>query len=341
MVRKLALMTIAVLLVSYAYAQAARSDQDDKPQKVELVQGPRVEHVDTHQAVIAWSTNVNSSTIVRYGTDPDHLDKTAEAPWGGLTHRVTISGLQPDTEYHFVVESNQGQGTGTGASHAGQFHTASGVGSSATTAQTGNMRSVQVQAGPIVQTVTDRSAAIWWETNRPAQTIVRYGARPDDLEQVKSSPGSDQTHRVELDNLTPNTTYYAAIMDAEGAPRTTTEFKTAPAGSSRSARLRIINGPVIEYLSDKSAIIAWSTNQQSSTVLHYGTDPNHLSQSASGEASQGTHRVELKDLRPNTVYYFAVESAQPSRADITAKSTPAPFQTTARGEAALRISMQK
>jgi phosphodiesterase/alkaline phosphatase D-like protein len=36
-------------------------------------------------------------------------------PWGGLTHRVTIKDLKPNTTYYFRAESTQGQGTGTQA----------------------------------------------------------------------------------------------------------------------------------------------------------------------------------------------------------------------------------
>jgi hypothetical protein len=66
-------------------------------------------------AVIAWSTNVNAGTLLRYGTDPDHLDQSASMPWGGITHRVNLRNLSPGTTYYFQAESAEGQGTGTSA----------------------------------------------------------------------------------------------------------------------------------------------------------------------------------------------------------------------------------
>src|SRR5215469_7086415 len=89
--------------------------KDEAPQNVQITKGPRVENVTTDTVVIAWSTNVNASTLVRYGTDQQKMTSTAEEPWGGLTHRVTIRNLQPGTTYYFQAESNQGQGTGTRA----------------------------------------------------------------------------------------------------------------------------------------------------------------------------------------------------------------------------------
>ena len=85
---------------------------------VQITQGPVVENVTDTTAEIAWSTNVNSGTALRYGADPSHLDQTAGMPWGGLTHRVTIQNLKPNTTYYFKAESGQGQGTGTLASTA-------------------------------------------------------------------------------------------------------------------------------------------------------------------------------------------------------------------------------
>jgi phosphodiesterase/alkaline phosphatase D-like protein len=74
-----------------------------------------VENVTDTTAEIAWSTNVNAGTTLRYGTDAGHLDQTAGMPWGGLTHRVSLKNLSPNTTYYFRAESAQGQGTGTQA----------------------------------------------------------------------------------------------------------------------------------------------------------------------------------------------------------------------------------
>jgi hypothetical protein len=82
---------------------------------VQITNGPVVENVTDTTAQIAWSTNVNAGTTLHYGADPSHLDLTAGMPWGGLTHRVTLKDLKPNTTYYFRAESSQGQGTGTQA----------------------------------------------------------------------------------------------------------------------------------------------------------------------------------------------------------------------------------
>jgi len=95
--------------------QHAQDEPAPKVVNVEIIHGPVVESVTDTTAVIAWSTNVNAGTVLHYGTDINHLDQTASMPWGGLTHRVSLKDLKPDTRYYFKAESTQGQGSGSTA----------------------------------------------------------------------------------------------------------------------------------------------------------------------------------------------------------------------------------
>ncbi len=105
-------MVAAVVSACLVIAAAA---QTTSQQNVQITKGPVVEFANDNSAVIAWSTNVQGSTVLKYGTDPNNLTQAAQAPWGGTTHRVHLNGLQPNTTYYFQVESAQAQGTGTGA----------------------------------------------------------------------------------------------------------------------------------------------------------------------------------------------------------------------------------
>lgn len=90
-------------------------DDDVHYDPVKITNGPVIENVTDTTAIIAWSTNVNSGTMLHYGENPDFLDKTGSMPWGGITHRVHLKNLKPGTKYYFQAESGQGQGTGTKA----------------------------------------------------------------------------------------------------------------------------------------------------------------------------------------------------------------------------------
>ncbi len=342
---KLAMLAVFAAFVLWAVGVGAA--QQAQNQNVQITQGPRVEATTADSATIAWSTNVSASTVLKYGTDPKNLSQTAEAPWGGLTHRVTIHSLQPNTTYYFDVESGQAQGTGTGAiSGVSQFKTQNGpkgIAYHPGQAQPTPGASFALTAGPIPQQVTDHAAKLWWETNLPmSQNTVKFGTAPNALNQAAQSSSSHDSvsHSANFGNLQPDTTYYYSIADANGKVYNTGSFKTEPANYAQSKAVQITNGPVIEYLSNNQAILAWTTNVPSSSVVKYGTDPNALTQTAQASWTSGTHRVTINNLQPNTKYYFQVQSAQGQGTGTSAQTGVYPFQTVQNGQAALKIAKE-
>lgn len=328
--RKLAGCVIVIAIA------VALQGQDERPQDVQITKGPRVENVTSDTAVVAWSTNVNASTLVRYGTEQQKLTATAEEPWGGLTHRVTVRNLRPGTTYYFQAESNQGQGTGTKAvSDVATFSTR-GRAELPQSGGFGTPDSALIVAGPVAQRVTDRSAELWWATDRPSDTIVKYGTSEQDLADIKQKPWGEQTHRVELTGLQPGKQYFAAVVNADGMVRSRASFKTS--GPATGSEPRIVDGPRIEFLGHNSAVIAWTTDGPASSVLRYGTSAERLNESADAGSSR-SHRVTLRRLQPNTIYYFSAESAARNSAGLVTSGV-APFRTVADSAQALHLAEQ-
>lgn len=119
-------LALSMALIPAASAQDSSASQSaaEKTPALKITHGPSVEYTSANSAIVAWSTNVSSGTVVKFGTDRNDLSRKAEAPWGALTHRVTLKNLQPDTTYYFQVDSPQGAGTGTQAqSQIQQFQT--------------------------------------------------------------------------------------------------------------------------------------------------------------------------------------------------------------------------
>lgn len=123
--RKTFAIGVCVIALALWVAAQASGNQAER-----ITNGPVVEAVTPTSATIAWSTNTGGSSVVKYGTDPNSLNQTAQEPYvhGGGTHRVELKGLKPGTTYNYQVISAHGQGTGTQAmSPMGQF-TTSGTG---------------------------------------------------------------------------------------------------------------------------------------------------------------------------------------------------------------------
>jgi phosphodiesterase/alkaline phosphatase D-like protein len=348
-------------------AAAGGQQQQQKFEDVRITSGPTVEPAGNNSAVVTWSTNVEASTRVRYGTDRNNLSKEETAPWGGTTHRVTLRELQPNTTYFFKVLSRHGRGTGTssesniaefrtdaqgaavataaGQAPAQQQQTAAAQQQQTTTAATADR---SIVAGPVVQNLTDTSARLWWLSAERARFVVRFGLDRNNLDQTATPAGGplalirgDKEHSVDLKNLKADTTYYFRILrggDQQGNALAEGDLKTMAADFDDGNKLRITAGPFIETINDSSAVIMWSTNVRSGSRVRYGTSEGALTETAQAPWGQTEHRVEIKNLQPNTRYFFIVESTQAEGTGTMAKSEEAPFQTINRGEQALRSS---
>lgn len=88
---------------------------------------------------------------------------------------------------------------------------------------------LSVTSGPSVMTLSDTSARIFWSTDVPTTTRLRYGTQPDRLDRVASDSFGGSTHSVVLRDLAPHATYYYRIGDAPADPkRPAASFRTDP-----------------------------------------------------------------------------------------------------------------
>ncbi|MBV9063811.1 MAG: fibronectin type III domain-containing protein [Alphaproteobacteria bacterium] len=215
-----------ILAIAITGAPVALSAQaSSRPQAERITNGPVVEGTGDSWAVIAWSTNAGGSTVVKYGTDRNRLDQTAEASYAdneksqGQVHRVHIKNLQPNTTYYYQVTSGQGEGTGTQAQSPVETFKTKGNGGG------GSMgaHAEGITSGPVVEKAAGTYAIVAWGTNTGGSSLVRYGTDPNNLSQVAESAydadrSSTQgvTHRVTIKNLKPNTTYYYQVDSGQG-----------------------------------------------------------------------------------------------------------------------------
>jgi phosphodiesterase/alkaline phosphatase D-like protein len=99
--------------------------------------------------------------------------------------------------------------------------------------------------------------------------------------------------------------------------------KQLPPPAATAAQVRITHGPELELANayDHSAIIRWTSNNPGGTdqhygVVHYGTNPKELSQTAKSPNRMNRNhpdmifRVRVEDLKPKSTYFYTVESTQ-------------------------------
>jgi phosphodiesterase/alkaline phosphatase D-like protein len=82
---------------------------------------------------------------------------------------------------------------------------------------------------------------------------------------------------------------------------------TTPATAQSATPIQNIkSGPVLEYVSDHDAVVAWTSTVPTDMKVNFDTNPTSLTKTADAvENPHGTnHRVKLNNLQPNTTYYF-------------------------------------
>ena len=113
--------------------------------------------------------------------------------------------------------------------------------------------------------------------------------------------------------------------------------------AKKAARVEITQGPALEMARDDMAIIRWTTNNPGGTdvhfgVVHYGTDPTDLSQTARSPISvnrghpETIFRVRMPGLKPQTTYYYKVTSEESNGKNYGVESPVKQFTTPAPGE---------
>lgn len=71
----------------------------------------------------------------------------------------------------------------------------------------------------------------------------------------------------------------------------------------------ITQGPLVLYITTTSAKVSWTTDESSDGTVRYGQVSGQYSDSRSSSILTTDHKILLDNLRPDTLYYFVVESA--------------------------------
>jgi hypothetical protein len=91
--------------------------------------------------------------------------------------------------------------------------------------------------------------------------------------------------------------------------------------TKKAASVKITQGPEIEQANSYLTIVRWTTNNPGGSpehygVVHYGTNPKDLSQTAKSpnrlnfSHSETVFRVRIQGLQAGTTYYYKVDSME-------------------------------
>ncbi len=283
--------------------------------------------VSQTEVTITWHTDVPADSQVFYG-DSENLGSASELSLTLTTsHSVTLSGLTPNTNYVFRVQSKPvGALTATTPGYY-EFTTLS---HEVPIVAPANIIAVSASG------ITATSATITWLTDKAATAHVEYGISPGYGVVSTSNLTLATSHAITLTDLEPATAYHFRVRSVDEAENETFSedytFTTAVAqsgssgGSSALSTPAAITGLSVGGYDNASVELVWHTESANADVaalydIRYSTSPITAAsfENASpaqatpiyyGDVSpQGTTRAYIvAGLEPNTMYYFALTS---------------------------------
>jgi hypothetical protein len=288
---------------------------------------PTVTGITQTTAIIEWQTDEPSNSLVDYGLTTSYGSQATLT--GYVTnHSVTLTGLTVGTDYNFRVGSTDAIGNGPTYSNNSTF-----------TTETVDDQPPQITSSPTVTNITDSTAVITWQTDEPSNSMVRYDTTSRsawaDYLLSENDAGMVTSHSVTLAGLNANQTYYFMVGSADafgnGPDTSTTDNNPAAQQYFTTELIPDTAAPVISNVTaagttNTTAIITWTTDEPSNSMVQYGTSSSTWGNYLSSENDAGmvtTHTVTLTGLTVGSTYYFRVGSndASGNGPDLNSNST--------------------
>ena len=254
---------------------------------------PEISNVQTEDlkddsVTITWETNEDSDSLVKYGFDQGYgLEKYNSNLV--KSHSVKLTGLEPDTTYHFCVNSTDDYGNYK-QSNDYEFKTLDSI-----PPEIFNIKN---------STPTGTSVIISWETDELSNSTVKYG-----YDESYGFEKSDETlvtlHSIELTELNSDVLYHFCVKSTDESDNSnqSEDFTFLTLDILKPMITKIENSTPI----GRSVTITWKTNEPCDSLVKYGLDDNY-GQTEYDSKLTNSHSITLTNLEPETLYHFSVNS---------------------------------
>ncbi len=156
------------------------------------------------------------------------------------------------------------------------------------------------------------TATITWTTDEASDSKVDYGTTEGMLDMSATNVNMVTSHSITLTGLAQNTDYYYRVTSKDIANNSRT-IPEPPGTMSFITPLPDQTPPIITAISadphtDGTAIIAWTTDENSDSKVDYGTTEGSLNLSETNISMVTSHTVILTGLTQGLTYYYRVTS---------------------------------
>ncbi len=259
-----------------------------------LLSGPHITDVSQSSATVEWQTDEPAASIVNInGTTYSNGSNDYST-----LHNILVDNLQINTEYSFVVESEDQSGN-TLVSNTDNFRTN----------DVQDIHSPVLTFGPQAHSINHDQVIIDWETNEATHGIVMYREEGTNTWLTINDNSLESNHEVVVPGLSSSTRYEFQVSssDAHLNSQTLSQVKTFETTQNPESNPPVIvSGPVLVNLTHDSVAIEWKTNEPATSGVSYNDGVSHGVYQSDHLVTN--HLVTLKGLEASTLYNFGVSS---------------------------------
>ena len=278
----------------------------------------------TSSVTLLWITNEPADGQIFYGTTTSYGLQTSLNSVASTSHSFTITGLTPNTLYHYQVRS--ADPSSNLATSSDQTFTTNALAVSRPTLTQQSATSVSTSTVTLNATITSDGNGSSTSRGFNYGTTLSYGS-------VASTTGTYGVgaFALSLSGLTPNTLYHAQAFTVNGAGTGTSSditFTTAVIPDTTAPSILSTSSSTAQT----SVTIGWTTNEVSDSQVNYGTTTAYGASSILDTSTTTSHSVTITGLTASTLYHFQILTRDPSgnlttSSDLTFTTTATPDTT--------------
>jgi len=153
--------------------------------------------------VVYWDTDKEAKCTAQYGKASK--DYTFQVPEEGYftEHGQVLRDLTPQTDYYLQLQCTDPEGHGPTLSDEVKFNTTSAAD-----------KDPPVITNLKIWNITTTTATIEWRTGEPADSVLHFG-KDAQMDQVARDTRFTLAHRIDLQTLSPNTTYQFSVLSTD------------------------------------------------------------------------------------------------------------------------------
>ena len=279
-----------------------------------IISGEPIVTVGVSSAIINWTTDEEANALVSYAPENYYLknDKYSQTVGDPMeyvsgAHQITISGLEPETIYHYQISSQKQVGS-TAQSRDFVFRTI---------AELAEVESYTAEV------LSNEEVSFKWTTTVPTDSRVRYMPYRNgeiNIDEARTQKNDIYTtiHEITVSDMEAGVLYQIELSGATTEDNVVTQ--TIPSFATSNDNL----APIIKQVKTDAAlsvgkdtkvqaIISWYTNEPATSRVYYeegaGRSDEELSQSTPFDDNYARqHVVVITQFDPGSIYRFQVES---------------------------------